>query len=59
MKKHEKTVKRQPLYLRNSEKIDVLDWALETWSNSIVFTIWGFFLVIVVIITIRVFYYYF
>ena len=32
---------------------------LETWSNSIVFTIWGFFLVIVVIITIRVFYYYF
>ena len=50
-----KQVNVNPCICVTAKKFDVLDWALKTWSNSIVFTIWGLFLVIVVFITIRVF----
>ena len=50
-----KQINVNPCICVTAKKFDVLDWALKTWSNSIVFTIWGLFLVIVVFITIRVF----
>ena len=54
-KNMKKQINVNPCICVTAKKFDVLDWALKTWSNSIVFTIWGFFLVIVVFITIRVF----